>query len=148
MKPRIIVTTKVLAVAAASMMGCAPRADPGAAAITPESTQGPMTTASGAPSGETATPPAETAGAAPRVAPGEVAPAVAPNEKIALLQLQFALAELPLKEAVAQNKRFRPLCDAQGYPLVGNVARKGGMDEAPQLQASKFCSELRRLKRL
>jgi hypothetical protein len=34
---------------------------------------------------------------------------------------------------------FRPLCDADGYPLVGNIANKRGV-----YQPSKFCAEVRK----
>lgn len=42
--------------------------------------------------------------------------------QFALLQRLF---DTPEYLARAQLSRFRPLCDAQGYPLVGNLASKG-----------------------
>lgn len=41
-----------------------------------------------------------------------------------------------LEEAVAQVKRFRCLCDDQGYPLVGNINSKG-------TTASAFCAAVK-----
>jgi hypothetical protein len=38
--------------------------------------------------------------------------------------------------------RFRPLCDQEGYPLVGNVASKGDM-----YQPSQFCSDVRKIEK-
>jgi len=38
----------------------------------------------------------------------------------------------------ANVAHFRPLCDAQGYPVVGNVMRKDS-----GYQPSRFCSDLR-----
>jgi hypothetical protein len=58
-------------------------------------------------------------------------------------QLNTLLAELLTSDkaaAKAQLGHFRPLCDEAGYPLVGNVVRKG----SPQgYQPSAFCAEVR-----
>jgi hypothetical protein len=56
----------------------------------------------------------------------------------ALTDLRDELLETPAVEAVERMDHFRPLCDDQGYPLVGNVATKSiGM------QPSQFCAEVR-----
>ena len=36
--------------------------------------------------------------------------------------------------ALANRDHFSPLCDENGYPLVGNIASKGGAT------ASEFCA--------
>jgi hypothetical protein len=147
MKPRAILTTKLLVVAAASLTGCTPRVDPASTTAAPERPAGPRTAENSAPPAL----PAESAAASPGEAlpPGAVAPGLPVDERVALLKLQFELTEVELAEALTQGPRFRPLCDARGYPLVGNVARKGGAgEERSPLQASRYCGELRRLRRL
>jgi hypothetical protein len=42
--------------------------------------------------------------------------------------------------ALKDVSRFRPLCDQDGYPLVGNLASKGDM-----YQPSQFCSDVRKI---
>ncbi len=168
MKARIIITTKILAVAAASAVGCAPKGEPGAPVVadtaqSPEN-RGPGGAARGGDgaAGTRGTGPTEAvagtddpaaldAALAGALGPGALAPGAAkvpPEEKIKLMKLQFALSEMLVEEALAQAPRFRPLCDAQGYPLVGNVARKGGDSGDKVLQVSQFCRELRQRKRL
>jgi hypothetical protein len=56
----------------------------------------------------------------------------------ALLALRTQLLQTPRAEAKAQLATFRPLCDRDGYPLVGNVASKGNVD-----QPSQVCSYVR-----
>jgi hypothetical protein len=41
----------------------------------------------------------------------------------------------PLQQAVDHKAHFAPLCDAQGYPLVGNIVSKPS-----GTQASQFCA--------
>jgi len=57
-----------------------------------------------------------------------------------LVQLRDELLQTPVDTALAQVDHFRPLCDAEGYPLVGNVATK-----SIGLQPSAFCEEVRKL---
>lgn len=45
----------------------------------------------------------------------------------------------PARDVFAHLPKYRPLCDKDGYPLVGNVARKG----APEVQPSTLCEEIR-----
>jgi len=56
-----------------------------------------------------------------------------------LLELRAQLLHAGHDKAQAEVARFRPLCDKDGYPLVGNVASKGDM-----YQPSAFCSDVRR----
>ena len=57
-----------------------------------------------------------------------------------LLDLRGAMMNAGRDQAQTNLARFRPLCDKDGYPLVGNIANKGDM-----YQPSKFCSDLRKL---
>jgi hypothetical protein len=59
----------------------------------------------------------------------------APKE---LLALRSKLVEAGREAALSDVPRFRPLCDPEGYPLVGNVIRK-----AVTFQPSEFCAEVR-----
>lgn len=63
-----------------------------------------------------------------------------PDSKVkpALLQLRteaIGMAEDKVKE---QLRHFKPLCDAEGYPLVGNIAVKG-----KAMQPSMICKLVR-----
>jgi hypothetical protein len=73
------------------------------------------------------------AGAAPHPPPPDGA---APK---ALLELRGRLLSSERDQVKADFGRFRALCDADGYPLVGNVANKGG-----RFQPSELCAEVRR----
>ncbi len=57
----------------------------------------------------------------------------------ALLELRGRLAETPLADALKAGPTFRPLCDADGYPLVGNLATKSPVLTRP----SAFCAAVR-----
>lgn len=126
MKPRHILSTKILVVAAISA-GCGQSKAPDASATT---------AASDAPRPPTLA--VTQAGMASASSEALMA------EKIRLLQLQGELSMLSVPEAMAQSQKFRPLCDEKGYPLVGNMARKGGPDDTKKtLTASEFCETLR-----
>ena len=56
----------------------------------------------------------------------------------ALIELRGALYGTERDPAHAASARFRPLCDAEGYPLVGNVANKG-----ERYDVSEYCADLR-----
>jgi len=56
-----------------------------------------------------------------------------------LLQLRTELGDTLRTDALANMPRFRPLCDADGYPLVGNIANK-----VQGYQPSEFCGEVRK----
>ena len=55
-----------------------------------------------------------------------------------LLELRADLMRKDRDAVLADVKAFRPLCDAEGYPLVGNLATKGVM-----FQPSAFCAHVR-----
>ncbi len=59
---------------------------------------------------------------------------------VAIRELRAALASTALNVAL-QQPRFRPLCDEDGYPLVGNIATKGRVT-----QPSELCASVRRAK--
>jgi hypothetical protein len=65
-----------------------------------------------------------------------------PDEKVkpALLQMRTELRAMSHDDAVKALPRFRALCDAEGYPLVGNIATKG---EDDRIQPSEACRLLR-----
>ena len=58
----------------------------------------------------------------------------APKELIELRSELFEAGEKSLK----QIPKFRALCDAEGYPLVGNAVRKNDV-----FQPSSFCAAVR-----
>lgn len=55
-----------------------------------------------------------------------------------LLLLRTELAGETRESAFAKQGHYRPLCDKDGYPLVGNMNRKGG---GPQ--PSELCADVR-----
>ena len=69
-----------------------------------------------------------------------------------LLDLRGAMAEAGEEEALKAKPHYRPLCDAEGYPLVGNLLPKEPDDTMPGVslppeppyQPSEFCTEIRR----
>jgi len=56
----------------------------------------------------------------------------------ALIELRWSLLNAGRDHAQAELARFRPLCDRDGYPLVGNLVEKGSM-----YQPSEFCTDVR-----
>jgi hypothetical protein len=60
--------------------------------------------------------------------------------KPALVKLRAELHAMTHDNAVKALPRFRALCDADGYPLVGNIATKG---EDDRIQPSEACRLLR-----
>jgi hypothetical protein len=56
-----------------------------------------------------------------------------------LLDLRASLINAGRDGARREIERFRPLCDRDGYPLVGNVANKENM-----YQPSAFCADVRK----
>jgi len=79
-----------------------------------------------------ASPASASPGAHPPPGDGEVKPA--------LLKLRSELRGMTRDTAVKVLPRFRALCDADGYPLVGNIATKG---EDDRMQPSEACRLLR-----
>lgn len=55
-------------------------------------------------------------------------------------QLNQELAFNSLESAMKNRAHFAPLCDAFGYPLVGNVVSKA----PPQTTAAEFCTAIRK----
>jgi hypothetical protein len=82
----------------------------------------------------------------PAIANGEpAAPKPPPKDDSApreLLLLRDDLMRTGKQRAFDDLPRFRPLCDDQGYPLVGNVASK-----AERYQPSKFCADVRKARK-
>lgn len=80
----------------------------------------------------------------PEPMPDDVAPP-------ALLELRASLGEAGRESALESKMFYRPLCDADGYPLVGNMVPKspdGSMPGfvaplLPPYQPSEFCGEIR-----
>jgi len=58
-----------------------------------------------------------------------------------LLKLRAELFHSTEDAAKKQLAHFRPLCDAEGYPLVGNIATKG-----ERFQPSELCAIVRSTK--
>jgi hypothetical protein len=122
MKRRVIRPYKILAVAALGVgAGCTTAPAP-AQAQAPEP---PATAATAAPSW--------TGAPAPRPpADGQA------DRKLLALRAELDGVSTA-EEVVAKEAHFRPLCDKDGYPLVGNVNRKSVTVSAP----STFCASLR-----
>lgn len=57
----------------------------------------------------------------------------------ALLELRAKLIGSARHQAKSDVGRFRALCDDEGYPLVGNIANKGG-----RYQPSELCADIRK----
>ncbi|MBS2015447.1 MAG: hypothetical protein JST00_21340 [Deltaproteobacteria bacterium] len=137
MKPRVVSTYKILAVAITAGVGCRHPAPRGEEA-------GPTTaSAASVPSAVAPEAPHASSGIPPSADPHAPPPA---DDKVdpKLLALRERLAEAGREKALADEKTFRPLCDADGYPLVGNLARKS--PKGP-FGPSELCAELRAKKR-
>ena len=63
------------------------------------------------------------------------------HAKPELLKLRAELFHSTEDAAKKQLAHFRPLCDADGYPLVGNIATKG-----ERFQPSELCAIVRETK--
>jgi hypothetical protein len=142
-KRRVLATTKILAVAAlTATAGCAPTMAAPAATAHPEVVTV-IVPAQGASQPEPSPQPVEAVAvvaASADVTPPEAAPAAPPRpqEDPALQALRRDLERAGRNAALTQIERFRPLCDGQGYPLVGNLVRK-----MPVYGPAAFCAELR-----
>ncbi|MEZ4299220.1 MAG: hypothetical protein R3B70_29995 [Polyangiaceae bacterium] len=148
-RPRLRTTTKLLAVALTATTGC------GTAAV---SSGGPADSASGAPNPEVvvalpeAPAPAPTATQesraeaaawqAPATPASNAAVQTPPKpraEDPALIALRDELSVAGPTQALSKKAHFRPLCDKDGYPLVGNVVAGKG----PAYSVSDFCADVR-----
>lgn len=132
MKPRVVKTTKILAVAITAGIATT-------ACTTPEQ---PRPETQPTASRVEAPPPQVTA--APSAAAQHAAPPSDDKADSKLLALREKLYAAGKQKALADEATYRPLCDADGYPLVGNLARKS--PEGPFL-ASDFCAEVRAKKK-
>jgi hypothetical protein len=127
MKPRTLHATKILAVAFTAA-GCA---------------QGAATKPTAEPIRADAPAALASAAATATVAGAAATPPSAPPERPmskdpALLALADELSRTEHERALAMLPHFRPLCDADGYPVVGNVNNKGTRTEP-----STFCADVR-----
>ena len=61
-------------------------------------------------------------------------------ENPSLVSLRNELRAEKVEGARAKIDHYRPLCDKDGYPLVGNVLRKSAK---PELQPSELCAVVR-----
>ena len=72
-----------------------------------------------------------------------------PDHKVSheLLELRGSLVSDNVESVLANVPHYRPLCDADGYPLVGNVLPKvdpeTGITTNPTVQPSQFCTQVR-----
>ena len=66
----------------------------------------------------------------------------APAQRPTLIELRDQLAGTERSQALAESRRFRPLCDRRGYPLVGNLVRKSAQTDS--LLPSEFCAAVRK----
>jgi hypothetical protein len=120
MKPRTLRTYKILAVAVTAAAGCTRPAAPDAEAEPRQAAAPPVTA---------------------QVQAAAATPAPAPLAKEALEALRDELSPLGRDKALQQMAHFRPLCDKDGYPLVGNLMRKVAGE---QYQPSELCEEVRK----
>ncbi len=152
MKSRILATTKILAVALGAASGCAPTTAAPAATSGQEVAEKatgdmPVVAISDGPAGAAAAAPGDSAGAtaqngSPSAARSAATPGSAPasaESNPVLLALRDDLDSAGPEGAMKQIARFKPLCDKEGYPLVGNLARKG-----PSYGPSAFCAAVRK----
>jgi hypothetical protein len=132
MKRRVIHPYKILAVAlGAAGVGCTTTARPDP---TP-STTAPATAAAS---------PAPAAGPASPEGVAQHAPPADNKADSKLLALRDELDRTLPAEVVAKEAHFRPLCDKDGYPLVGNLNRKA---PSPGTAPSAFCASVRSTKK-
>jgi hypothetical protein len=133
MKPRALQTIKILAVAVAAA-GCTRAVGPEVGAEPAGGTIQPSAPTSPAPVQEQAPLPSDPQPSARPSAPsGEAI--------VAFFALARELDAVGVQKALLQEGHFRPLCDKDGYPLVGNAGNKGL--PRPPSNASKFCAALR-----
>ncbi len=138
MKPRVLKTYKILAVAiTAATAGCNkavvpdPSTEPTAEAITQQ-----------APAPSSAEPGHATEAPSPQVTAAPPPERPASNDP-ALLALRAELKAAGREAVFAKVAHFRPLCDKDGYPLVGNLVMGKG-DNHEGYQPSAFCDEVRK----
>lgn len=145
MKRRILTTQKILAVSFIAA-GCASQATPEARPASAPMSEAPTTVSVTPPVAQPVIQPASASSEATSNAaatPAATTPAPASPDKT-IYELRSEIERTTREDAMKRVAHFRPLCDKDGFPVVGNTARKGG---APDYSASKFCSEIRTAKR-
>lgn len=148
MKPRTVRTTKLLAVAVLAPMSAAfslactsqPDATPERASADLPARRAPSSAgAASAPA-----PPAASSSAATASASSS-AHAAPEHPDPALYPLAAELDAVGKTGAFARLSHFRPLCDKDGFPLVGNLVRKGpGPGADGGYVPSQFCADVRK----
>jgi hypothetical protein len=121
MKRRVVTPSKILAVALTAGLGCSTSARPDSAQPA-EPKPAPSSLPAAASGGE-----------------GAVA-TQGRSEDPKLVALRGELDIAGRESALAKETHFRPLCDEEGYPLVGNLVRKS---PGQPFQPSAFCAEVR-----
>lgn len=140
MKRRVIHPYKILAVAlggvAGASVGCTtqPRPDP-----TPTTTASPANVNT-APLASSLRPAEAPAPSAPGAALDHAPPPTDDKADPKLLALRDELDRTASDQLPAKQDHFRPLCDKDGYPLVGNLNRKSPPTPS---RPSAFCESLR-----
>lgn len=134
MKRRVIHPYKILAVALGAGVGCSSSARPDPAPATATAANAPNAAAT----------PATPAAPATSATPDGVNRHTPPTDDKAdpkLLTLRTELDQESLQAALTKQDHYRPLCDKDGYPLVGNLNRKG--PGPPGASPSAFCTGVR-----
>lgn len=134
MRRRIRQPYKVLSVTALAVLPACSRPD--AAAETDKGAGAALTAPAATPA---ATPSPSTAGRVPPPAPD---PAKDPER----FKLVTEISRMPLSDAMKEREHFRPLCDADGYPLVGNLPTKSPASAASDGPVATFCAEQRKMR--
>jgi hypothetical protein len=131
MKPRTLQTVKILAVALTAA-GCTRPVRAEVSADTPVQPEAPAAPVAVGGAVQAPVPPSD-----PPIPPLPPDPAGK-----ALVDLAVSLDEAGPEKALQDVPRFRPLCDKDGYPLVGNVMGKG--HHGQPYVAAAFCSDVRK----
>ena len=135
MKRRVIRPYKILAVA----LGAGAAACQTPARSDPTSTTNPAPT----PSASAFASASASASASAFAFASQGAHAPPPDEKVdpKLLTLRAELDQATPETVASKPDHFRPLCDTDGYPLLGNLNRKG--PGPPGASPSAFCASVR-----
>jgi len=143
-KPRVVRTQRLVLGVLVAVAGCSSTATP--------DTPGPIP---GQPSDRAAAPVPTSTSLEPKSehaeAAGTLAAPAVPADGSArrgdsdpqLVALREELDRCTEAEALARREHFRPLCDGDGYPLVGNLIRKGPGGYSP----SAFCATVRQVRK-
>lgn len=135
MRTRTIMTVAILSAAGCGTTGAARQAQ----APMPVDAAPPTATVAAAPTPAPA--PTVTAVPAPVIASSVATAPAAPLTPGQLEDLAVELRGADPKTVAVQLAHFRPLCDAQGYPLVGNLMTKS-IDDTPG-PITAYCADVR-----